>query len=267
MQVIGKISLTLLVIVVGSSLVGASNTNSAFAQSFNPACPPGYYCHPVEIPGSTSGTQTVIIASPFDLPTLPPLNPGQVPVIPCVLYHVCFPGAAPPFLLQPNSQIPFAPLQSFAPLQPYAPLQSTFGRSFLTPSLTTNTTIGDFSRMVIAQHALLYNKSGLSEPQASIAGLQTLLSVGAITPNEFSQLSQIAITLASNMTSAEKTNRINTIDQTLKSQGASSTAITIADAGANTKPIDPVQIGLKPTLTGRLMGDHYRQLKLVINTV
>jgi hypothetical protein len=103
--------------------------------------------------------------------------------------------------------------------------------------------------MVIAQHALLYNKSGLSEPQASIAGLQTLLSIGAITPNEFSQLSQIAITLASNMTSAEKTNRINTIDQTLKSQGASPTAITIADAAANTKPIDPVQIGLKPSLT------------------
>jgi hypothetical protein len=108
--------------------------------------------------------------------------------------------------------------------------------------------------MVIAQHALLYNKSGLSEPQASIAGLQTLISVGAITPNEFSQLSQISIILASNITSAEKTSRINLIDQTLKSQGASSAAIVIADAAANTKPINPVQIGLKPTLTAAHSG-------------
>jgi hypothetical protein len=103
--------------------------------------------------------------------------------------------------------------------------------------------------MVIAQHDLLYNKSGLSKPQASVAGLQTLVSVGAITPNEFSQLSQISIILASNMTSAEKTSRISVIDQTLKSQGASSAAIVIADAAPNTKPINPVQIGLRPTLT------------------
>jgi hypothetical protein len=254
MKVIGKITLTLLVVLIGSSLVAAASTNSVFAQYSNPVCPPGYFCQSIGIPGSTSDGQLLIIRSPFDLPTLPPLNPGQVPVIPCILYHVCFPGTAPPFLQQPNSQIPFAPLQSFAPVQPYTPFQPTFGRSFLTPAFTTNTTVGDFTRMVIAQHELLYNKSGLSEPQASIAGLQTLASVGAITPNEFSQLSQIAITLASNMTSAEKTNRINTIDQTLKSQGASSTAIAISDAAANSKPINPMQVGLKPTLTAAHSG-------------
>jgi hypothetical protein len=154
---------------------------------------------------------------------------------------------------------------SSAAPQPFAPVQPTFGRSFFAPAFTTNTTIGDFNQMVIAQHVLLYNKSGLSEPQASIAGLQTLISVGAITPNEFSQLSQISIILASNITSAEKTSRINLIDQTLKSQGASSAAIVIADAAANTKPINPVQIGLKPTLTAA-HSDHHRQ-QLVINTV
>jgi hypothetical protein len=263
MKIIAKAALGLLVVLVGSSLAGATNAMNASAQSFNPFCPPGYYCPTIGIPGSISNFASSpqplvpIPLSPSNFPYPPSVNPGTLPVIPCILYHICFPDTLIPFSLpplqQPNGQVPFAPLQQpngqvpFAPLQSFAPLP-TFGRSVLGSASSTNTTIGDFNRMVIAEHAMLYNKSGLSEPQASISGLRMLASAGAITPNEFSQLSEIPIILASNLTSSEKTNRIYLVDQTLKSQGASPAAIVIADAASNTKPINPVEIGLKPTV-------------------
>ena len=267
MKIIGKITLAILAILVGSSLAGLANTLNVFAQPFNPlncppgsyciptgtptqpfnqSCPPGYYCIPTGTPSSTP-----IYPPPFINPGYlvnPDSNPAILPV--CILYHHCFfdipippcenchQVPPPPLSLQPSGQGPFRPLQS------------TFGRSFFSPTSTTNSTISDFNKMVIAQHTLLYNKSGLSEPRASISGLQMLASTGAITQSEFSQLSQIPIILAQkNLTSSEKASRIYLIDQTLKSQGASPAAVVIADAASNTKPTNPVDIGLRPTVS------------------